>query len=161
MKYDPSGELELITPAQYVVEVVRGKSGLTKTAQEIWYLDYKILAVHKADDDNLADAGKCVGAMLSDRMIDHPNMSFRWRQFLPAMFPELKQAGKEAEVHAEQCAKRVLIVDVEIIEGKPEYNDAEYINRVKGYMPFTDEKSEVKSEEKNVSSNSDDFGGQF
>lgn len=134
MRYDPSTpKKELIAEAKYVCLCVRAKSGWTQKGDEKWDIHYKLLAVVDTEEEKAVTS---IGSYFSDRLIDMSSLAFRWDQFLPVMFPEIKEAGEEAEVHAEHCIGRLIIIRIGIKDGNPQYNEPDKINRAYGYQKF-------------------------
>lgn len=171
MEWNPNEQkAPLIAEAWYVALCVKADSQLTrKQGLEMWLVHYKLLAVLEANDKNEADAQDCVGAFITDRLIDASFHGAKWDAFLPAMFSEEKKAGQEVKLFAKQCKGKVIAIRIGHGKGNQDRGESEKISRVYGYKLFEGNLEQFKEqiaealpdEAEAAPSGDDDFGGQF
>lgn len=171
MDWDGKKMVPLLATAKYVAVCFKGKTDLTKKADERWRLHYKLLAVMDAKSENEDDAARSVGKSISDNLIDIPGFAYKWDMLLPAMFPEIKASGEKKVLHGEDCIGKVVVIRIGEAKGNPDFNEAEKINRIYGWEPFTGDKAQFADEIRKVlpdeapaqeaPAGNDEFDGQF
>lgn len=180
---EPKAHVDLAAAGDYVAYVVKARGGVSKNGNEIWNVDYCLLGLITAPDDAIEDARASVGCMFSDRLIDVDALSWRWDNFLPVMFPEIKKAGETTNMVAPDCIGRTIVIRLDVVDGNQDFGDPAKINRAKKYLkfegdmaPYAEEISKLKAkfnieiekedgespqENSEPKKSSDDFDNQF
>ena len=172
MEYNGKSKVVLIAPASYVAVCFKGDSDMTKNGDERWTLHYKLLAVMEAKDEDENEAADCVGSFISDNLISTKKLAYKWDMLLPIMFPEIKEKGEAANVHAEDCIGCVSVIMVGKANQDPKWGPT-IINRIYRWSPFDGDVTQFADEIKKVlpeadvptqekaPAGDDEFTGQF
>lgn len=147
MEYNPKqpkAQTDLAAPGDYLAYAVKASGGATRAGAERWNIFYCLLDIVKAEDKDEDEARRSIGLTFSDKLIGTESQAWRWDNFLPVMFPEIKKAGEAVNVVAPQCIGRAIVIRLEVIDGNPKYGEPEQINRAKRYFAFEGDMAQYK-----------------
>ena len=147
MEYNPKqpkAQTDLAAPGDYLAYAVKASGGATRAGAERWNIFYFLLDLIKAEDQHEQEARDSIGLTFSDKLIGSKSQDWRWDNFLPVMFPEIKKAGVATNMVAPQCIGKAIVIRLEVINGNPEYGEPEKINRAKRYFAFEGEMAQYK-----------------